>query len=148
MFAALIAQIAAGETAKIVQRMKRAALAYAVAGLLLFLALIFALIAVYVWMAVKYGPISAAMVFTAVFAVLGVVVIVGHRVTSRVQARRAARRRSVDAKAIATTAAVAAIPALLARKGTGIALLVPLLGAVGYLIYQENRGGRRPEDEN
>jgi hypothetical protein len=109
----------------------------------------FGLIALYVWVAGHWGPIVAALALAGAFVVLAILVIVIHSSTAKRQAREASKRRSVDAKAIATTAAVAALPALLAKRGSAVALIVPVLGMVGYLIYKENarpRGGRRPRD--
>jgi len=148
MFGTLIASIVAGETADIIGRTKRSAIAYAIAGILVLFGIMFGLIALYVWVAGHFGPILAALGIAGVFIVFAILVVVIHSTTARRQAREASKRRSVDAKAIATTAAVAALPALLARRGSAVALIVPVLGMVGYLIYKENAkpGGRRPRD--
>ncbi|MDF1598208.1 phage holin family protein [Mesorhizobium sp. YIM 152430] len=149
MFGTLIASIVAGETADIIGRTKRMAIAYAVAGLLVLFGVMFGLIALYVWVAGHWGPIVAALALAGAFVVLAILVIVIHSSSAKRQAREASKRRSVDAKAIAATAAVAALPALLAKRGSAVALIVPVLGMVGYLIYKENAkpgGGRRPRD--
>lgn len=150
MLATLIASIVSGETADIVGRTKRAAIAYAIAGLMVLFAVMFGLIALYAWVAGHWGPIPAALALAGAFIVLAILIIVIHGSAAKRQAREASKRRSVDAKAIATTAAVAALPALLARRGSAVALIVPVLGMVGYLIYKENakpargRPGRDP----
>lgn len=145
MFGTLIASIVAGETADIIGRTKRSVVAYAIAGLLVLFGAMFGLIALYVWVAGHWGPIPAALAIAAAFVAAAVLTVVVHNATSKRQAREAAKRRSVDAKAIATTAAVVALPALLAKRGSAVALIVPVLGMVGYLIYKENarpaRGG-------
>lgn len=149
MFGTLIASIVAGETADIIGRTKRMAIAYAIAGLLVLFGVMFGLIALYVWVAGHWGPVVAALALAGAFVVLAILVIVIHSSSAKRQAREASKRRSVDAKAIAATAAVAALPALLARRGSAVALIVPVLGMVGYLIYKENAkpgGGRRPRD--
>jgi MFS family permease len=149
MFGTLIASIVAGETTDIIGRTKRTAIAYVIAGLLVLFGVMFGLIALYVWVAGHWGPITAALVLAGAFVVLAVLVIVIHNSSAKRQKREASKRRSVDAKAIAATAAVAALPALLAKRGSAVALIVPVLGVVGYLIYKENAkpgGGRRPRD--
>lgn len=138
MFATLIASIVAGETSDIIGRTKRSAIAYAIAGLMVLFGVMFALIALYVWIAGHWGPIPAALALAGAFVVLAVLIVLIHSSAAKRQARKAAKRRAVDAKAIATTAAVAALPALLARRGSAVALIVPVLGMVGYLIYKEN----------
>ena len=144
MLGSLIASLAAGETANMVGRAKRAAIAYSVAVLFILFGVFFALIAAYVWAAGRWGPIVAALIFAGTFVALAIITIVFQSITAKQQARRAARQRSVDAKALATTAAVAALPALLANPRSAAALAVPVLGVIGYLIYQENAGPRGP----
>lgn len=143
MFASIIASIAAGETATIIGRVKRAAIVYVLVALMVLLALIFGLLALYVWIAQHYGAMPAAIGFAVAFIVIAALLLIIHKATSRAAAKRAARERAVDLKAIAATAAVAGLPAILSRKGSGMALLVPVLGVVGYLIYKENAGPRR-----
>lgn len=144
MLGSLIASLAAGETANMVGRAKRAAIAYGAAALFVLFGVFFALIAAYVWAAGRWGPIVAALIFAGTFVALAIVTIVFQSISSKAKARRAARKRSVDAKALATTAAVAALPALLANPRSAAALVVPVLGVIGYLIYQENAGPRGP----
>lgn len=144
MLGTLIASLAAGETANIVGRAKRAAIAYGAAALFVLFGILFALIAAYVWAAGRWGPITAALVFAGTFIALAIVTVVFQSITAKAQARRAARKRAVDAKALAATAAVAALPALLANPRSAAALTVPVLGAIGYLIYKENAGPRAP----
>lgn len=150
MFGTLISSLVAGEAANMVGRAKRAAIAYGAAALFVLFGVFFALIAAYVWAAGRWGPIVAALVFAGTFLALAIVTVVFQKATAKAQARRAARKRAVDAKALATTAAVAALPALLANPRSAVALTVPVLGVLGYLIYQENAGprppGRRPRD--
>lgn len=143
MFGALIASIVAGETANVIGRTKRMAIAYAVAALLVLFGVMFGLIAVYVWTARELGPVRTALGMAVFFIVVAILIITIHNSTAKRQAREAAKRRAVDVKAIATTAAVAALPALLSRKGSAVALLVPVLGVLGYLIYNENAPPRR-----
>lgn len=147
MFGTVIASIVAGETADIIGRTKRSVIAYAIAGLLVLFGVMFGLIALYVWVAGHWGPITAALALAGAFVVLAILIVVIHSSTSKRQAREATKRRAVDAKAIATTAAVAALPALLARPRSAVALIVPVLGVVGYLIYKENARPplRRPQ---
>jgi len=150
MLGSLIASLAAGETANMVGRAKRAAIAYGAAALFILFGVFFALIAAYVWAAGRWGAITAALIFAGIFVALAIVTVVFQNVTAKAQARRIARKRAVDTKALAATAAVAALPALLANPRSAAALTVPGLGVIGYLIFKENTGSRaarrRPRD--
>ncbi|MHB2267049.1 hypothetical protein [Aliihoeflea sp. PC F10.4] len=144
MLVTLLSSLVAGETSNIIGRMKRAAVAYSAAAFFILLGVLFALIAAYIWAATRWSPITAALIFAGTFVALAIVTVVFQSVTAKTQARRAARKRAVDTKALATTAAVAALPALLANPRSAAALTVPVLGVIGYLIYKENAGPRAP----
>ncbi len=143
MFGTLIASIVAGETANVIGRTKRMAIVYAVAAFSALFGVMFGLIAVYVWMAREWGPVRTALGMAVFFTLAAILIVAIHNVRAKRQAREATKRRAVDVKAIATTAAVAALPGLLSRKGSAVALLVPVLGVLGYLIYNENAPPRR-----
>ncbi len=142
MLATLIASIASGEIAASLERAKSAAVAYAVAGIAAFFGLIFLLVAAYIFAADRYGAITAALSFGAGFIVVAILVIVINRMDSRVVRRRARRRRGSEAKALGATAAIALAPMILSRVRLPF-LAIPLLGGLGYAIYNENRR-RRP----
>lgn len=139
MLASLIAAFASGESMLAVQRAKRAAVAYALAGILLLGALIFLSVALYQLAARRFGPIEAALGFAGGLFVIAMLILLVHRLVARSRLRRQTDRRKADLTAIGVTAALAVLPALLrGRVGAG-ALVAPAIAAIAYAIYRENR---------
>lgn len=147
MFATLIASVLSGEASEVVGRTRRAALAYLLAGLLAIVGIGFLVGAGYIALSREVGEIEAA-VWIGGGAILLAIVIVGvHRIVAAIQARRAARRRKTEVRALASAAAMAAIPTLLASRGRGILLLAPAAAALAYAIWSENKpSSREPRD--
>ncbi len=138
MLTTLIAGLASGETMLAVQRARTAAIVYLLAGVAGVCGLIFLIVAAYLWAAVHIGPIGAALAFAGGFILLAVIVLVTHRVTAGMRARRIAERRKSDIKALGIAAGIAALPTLLRGKG-GLGLLVgPAIALAAYAIYREN----------
>lgn len=145
MLASLIAGLASGETMIAMRRARSAAIAYLIAAVAFLCGAGFFVAALFIWASSRYGPIEAALGFGAAFVVIGVVVMVAHRVFARTRARRAATRRSGDVTTIAVATALAALPTLLRGKaGVGV-LAAPAIAALAYAIYRENRPKRRPD---
>jgi hypothetical protein len=120
------------------QRARRAAVAYLLAGLIGLCGIGFLIGAAYMWCARRYGGIEAALAFGGGFIVIAILILVAHRLMAGARARRTAERRGADLKAVGIAAAIAALPTLLrGRAGPG-ALLLPILGLAAYLIYREN----------
>lgn len=147
MLARLIASVLAGEAGEILDRARVAAILYVLALLAGLTSLGFFIGAAYVAVAEATGSLLASIYFGAGFLVLTVIILIWQRIASRMRVRRAERRRASDVRALASTAAIVLLPSLLARKGTAIGLLAPLLAAVGYAIYRENRGSKDDEDD-
>ena len=146
VLATLITTIVSGEASEAIGRARRAAIVYLIAGLLAWCGIGFFLGAGFVALARELGPITAALWFGGGFIALATLLLVVHRISARLRARRVARRRSTEAKAVASTAALGLLPALLAGgKGRAAAILGPaLLAGLGYVAYREFR---RREDE-
>ena len=147
MLASLIAGLASGETAMAVRRARRAAIAYLVAGMAGLCGVSFLIGALYIWLSERYGSLETAIGFGIGFLVLAGLILIVHRLSAGVRAKRAADRRKADLTAMGVAAALAALPTLLrSRAGLG-ALLTPALAVVAYAIYRENSGSKPDPDQ-
>ena len=143
MLASLIGSIASGEALLALRRAKTTAIVYAIVGLLALVGVIFLLIAGYLFAASRFGPIEAALGFGGGFLLLGIVVLIVYNGSLRARQRRRAERRTGEISTVAGASALALLPMLANRRAGLPMLLAPLLGFVGYKIYQEN-ATRRP----
>lgn len=139
MLASLIASVASGETALVVRRARRAAIAYLLAGVAALCGIGFLIGAVYIWASQRYGAIEAALGIGLIFLLLSGLVLIIHTTTARIQARRAKERRASDLTTVAVASALAVFPTLLRGK-TGLGTVIaPLVALTAYAIYRENR---------
>lgn len=145
--ATLIAALVSGEAAEAAQRARRAAVAYALAALLALCGVGFLVGAGYAALAHEVGTVAAALWFGGGFLAAALLIFLGHRIAAGFRARRIARQRRTEAKALAGAAALALLPTLLAGRGGRLALLAPALGLLGYAIYREHMQAGGP-DEN
>ena len=143
MLAPLIAAFATGEAGLAIERAKRAAGAYALALVFLLLGASFLLLAIYIQIATMIGPIMAAVGFGVVFLLIGILVVVAHRVGLRAEQRRIAEKRKTDFVGMGATAAISALPLFLrGRRGkaTGVAAaLSPVALGLAYAMYRRRR---------
>ncbi len=148
MLASLIAGFASGETGLAVRRMRRAAIAYLLAGVAALCGIGFLIGAGYIAAARRYGSLETSIAFGIGFLVLAGIVLLVHRLAAGSRKRKEAQRRSQDVTALAVASALALLPSLL-RKPAGLgAVAAPAIAAVAYAIYRENRPRRRrPDDE-
>ncbi|TRC88056.1 hypothetical protein FJV80_13060 [Mesorhizobium sp. WSM4310] len=138
LLASLLSGFASGETVAAVRRVRTAAIVYALAALAALCGLGFLIGAAYIWAAARYGSFAAALDFGVGFLVIAGLVLLVHRLTSGARARREARQRSADMKAIGITAALAVLPTLLKGKGGLGVILGPVVALAAYAIYREN----------
>ncbi|GLQ78459.1 hypothetical protein GCM10007881_19750 [Mesorhizobium huakuii] len=138
LLASLLSGFASGETVAAIRRARTAAIVYALAALASFCGLGFLVGAAYIWAAARYGSFAAALGFGVGFLVIAGLVLLIHSLMSGARARREARRRSADMKAIGITAALAVLPALLKGKGGLGVILGPVVALAAYAIYREN----------
>lgn len=139
MLASLIAGLASGETAAAVRRARTAAVVYLVAGALALCGIGFLIGAAFIWTAIAYGSLNAALGFGVGFlAVSGIVLLVFKLSADSAKARQA-KRRKADMTAIGVTTALTLLPTLLRGKGGLAALVTPVVAAAAYAIYQENK---------
>lgn len=140
MLPTLIMSIISGEAADAAARARRAAIVYGVAAVLLFTGLGFLIGAGYIATARQFGNLEAALLFAGGFVVVAIVLIVGQRILSKARARRISARRRREVTGIAGAAALALLPTLLSRKGALPALAIPVIAAIAYTIWRENKG--------
>ncbi|UVK40176.1 hypothetical protein LHFGNBLO_001612 [Mesorhizobium sp. AR10] len=138
MLATLISALASGETVAAIRRARTAAIVYAIAALAAFCGLGFLIGAAYIWAAGLYGPMLASIGFGVGFLVVAGLILLIHWISAGSRARRRARRRNADMKAIGITAALAVLPALLKGKGGLGVVLGPAVALAAYAIYREN----------
>ena len=138
MLASLISGLASGETVAAMRRARTAAIVYVLALSAALCGLGFLVGAAYIWAAARYGSLAAALGFGVGFLVIAGVVLLIHRLMSGARARRAARRRNADMKALGITAALAVLPTLLKGKGGLGVILGPAMALAAYAIYREN----------
>jgi len=138
VLASLISALASGEAIAALGRARTAAIVYVVAALAALTGLGFLIGAAYIWAAGRYGPMAASLGFGVGFVVIAGLILVVYQLSAGLRARRRARRRSADMKALGITAALAALPVLLKGKGGLGAVLGPALAIAAYAIYREN----------
>ncbi len=138
MLASLISGFASGETVAAVRRARTDAIVYLLAGIAGLCGLGFLIGAAYIWTAARYGSLAAALGFGLGFLVLAGLILLIHRILAASRARRRARRRGADMKALGIPAALAVLPTLLKGKG-GLGLIIgPAVALAAYAIYREN----------
>ncbi|RWO06618.1 MAG: hypothetical protein EOS07_21660 [Mesorhizobium sp.] len=138
MLASLISGLASGEAVAAVRRARTAAIVYALAALAALCGLGFLVGAAYVWVAGRYGPMAACLGFGVGFLVIAGLLLLIHQLSAGARARRRARRRNADMKAVGITAVLAVLPALLKGKGGLGTILAPAIALAAYAIYREN----------
>ena len=146
MIATLIASIVSGEASETVAGARRAAIIYALAGLLVLCGLGFLVGAGFIALSQEIGSLAASLWFAGGFILVALILIMIHRIMVRARAREAARRRSSEMAAVASAAAFAALPAMLAGRGRGAALIAPIIAGLAFAVYRENRPRPRKDD--
>ncbi|MBO6717357.1 MAG: hypothetical protein JJ913_05305 [Rhizobiaceae bacterium] len=142
----LILSILSGEAGAVARRARKSAIEYLVAGAAAAVGFGFLLLAAYIYAARFYGELAVAIAFGAIFLALAVALLIYHRIMARARARRARERMSGEAMTLAATVAVAALPSLLSKKGALAGIAIPVVSAIAYAIYRENKGGDGDDD--
>lgn len=138
--ASLIGSIVSGEASDAIGRARRAAIVYALSGVLVLCGAGFLVAAGYMALARKIGALPAALWFGSGFILLALILIGVDRLAARTRARREARRRREETRAVVSAAAVALLPALLASsRARGLALTLPAAAALAYGVWRENK---------
>lgn len=138
--ASLLISLVTGEAGIVARHIRGAAIAYGTALVAALVGAVFLLLAAYLSLAERFGPINAALGLGAGFLALAGAVLLTYRLT----AKRRRRRRKNDLTALAIAAGVAALPELLrSKEGIG-ALLGPLAAFLAYAVYREN--SPKPDD--
>ena len=145
----LLLSIISGEASAAAQRARRSVVAYLVVSVASLVAFGFLLLALYLYAARHHDPLIVAIAFGGGFLGLAVAVLIYHRISARMRARRARQRMTNEALALGIPLALTLLPALLTRRGAALGLTVPVVSAIAYLIYRENAGSHdRHEGDN
>ncbi|RUW37759.1 MULTISPECIES: phage holin family protein [unclassified Mesorhizobium] len=134
----LISAIASGEATAALQRARVAAILYGIAAILALCGIGFLVGAAYIWLAARYGPLATSLGFGIGFLLIAGLILVIHKMTTGMRAKRRARRRKADMTAVGLTAALALLPALAKSKGGLGTIVAPAIALVAYAIYREN----------
>lgn len=146
MLAPLITSVVRGEAAIAAKRAKAAFGAYVAAALLVLIGTGFLLLAAFIALADRIGPLLAALWLGGGFLVAGILLVILHRMGAARAARRDAERRAREAAAIATATAAALAPLLVRPRNLRTVLGIAGAAAAGYAILRENRS-RRPRPD-
>ncbi|MCO4317484.1 hypothetical protein M8997_009840 [Phyllobacterium sp. 21LDTY02-6] len=139
-----LTSVAAGEVGTAVNRIKRNALYMAVIAVLGAIGVVFLLVAAYIALSERYGPLYASLSIGIGALVLALILFVIMKVTAAAARKRQKERAKVDTSALLTVAAVAAAPALLKSRGlTLLAVPAIALGALMFLGDKPERRARR-----
>lgn len=147
MLGSLIASVVSGEATATVARARRALVVYAAAGILFLCGAGFLLGAAFVAVADEIGAVPAALWFGGGFVLIALILLLVHRVSARVRAKNTAQRRQAEMRAVASTAAIALLPTLLASRGRTFALLAPALAGFGWAVWRENTRRKVDRDQ-
>jgi len=121
-------------------------MAYLLAGVALACGIGFLIGAGYILASRRYGSLEASLAFGIGFIVLAGIIVLIHKLLAGSRRRQEAQRRSRDMTAMMVASALAVLPSLL-RKQAGLgAVVAPVIAAVAYAIYRENRPKRPPPD--
>ena len=138
--ASLIGSIISGEALEVIGRARRAAIIYAIAGLLFLCGAGFLVAAGFIAVAREIGTLPATLWFGGGFLVVAIALIVIDRLAARARTRRDAKRRREETRAVVSAATIALLPVLLASSRVrGIALVLPVAAALAYGVWRENR---------
>jgi uncharacterized integral membrane protein len=142
-----IASLLGIEAGELVERAKKNGLLWAAIALFAAIALVFALIAAHTALTLWAGPVYAPLIIAGASVLLAT----GLYVTSRVVAaaahrREVQRRRSAETTALATTAAISALPILM-RSPLMKRIGLPLGGALAALFLLSRSGGKSDEED-
>lgn len=126
-------------------RIERNAIAYAMIAVLLVLALVFVLVGVNVALSQWLGPIAGPLVLAVICLVAAGIVLLVLNMQRAAEARKLAERRKAEERAaLATSVAIAAVPALM-RSGLVRKFGLPLGGALAAAYLLSKPGGYRDE---
>lgn len=130
------------EIEAITDRVRTLMIVYAVIGTLTLTGLIFLLVAAYLALAGVIGPIYSALVIAVAMLVIAGIVLLAIRMGEARRRREIAqRRRSSEAGAFATTAALTALPAVVRSPSLRL-LAIPAVAAAAFVLVRNARKGK------
>lgn len=130
------------EIEAITDRVRTLMIVYAVIGALILTGLIFLLVAAYLALAQFIGPIYSALVLAVAMLLIAGIVLLAIRIGETRRRREIAqRRRSSEAGAFATTAALTALPAIVRSPSLRL-LAIPAVAAAAFVLVRNARKGK------
>lgn len=140
-----LASILGIEVTELINRLRKDAMAWLVIGLFGLVALAFLLVAAHTALVGWIGPIWAPLLIAGVSLAIALLIFIVVRIIESIAARKEAqRRRAAETTALATTAAITALPMLLKSpllRNVGL----PLGGALAALYFLSK--AERPDDK-
>jgi hypothetical protein len=132
----------------LMERLRRNATTYGLLALFLAIGGVFLLVAAQVALSMWIGPLWAALTLAGVALLVALVIWLSARAAERRRLKREAEaRRTSDATALATTAAVTALPMLVRNPAMRLAL-VPVGAMLGYLVLKRLRRAESDADDH
>ena len=129
------------EIEAITDRVRTLMIVYAVIAVLALTGAAFLLIAAYLGLAQQIGAIYSALAIAAIMLLVAGAVLIGVRMSeSRRRREIALRRRSSEAGAFATTAALTALPAVVSSPSLRL-LAIPAVAVAAFLFVRSARKG-------
>lgn len=139
MLKSLVGALVAGEMKKLARRTRNAVLLNVLAGVSAIAGVGFLVGAGFTAAARRYGSVETAIGFAAGFIAIAALLIAINALQAKAWKRRRLKAEGSELRALAATAAIAALPGLLKSK-TGLAgVLLPIAALVALKIYDENR---------
>ncbi|MHC5652388.1 hypothetical protein [Stappia sp.] len=135
--APLLASILATDFGATLRRLRRSAVVYALAGLLLISAYAAALVALGVHLAGLFGPVDAALIIALAQIALAALLVAGLAIANALERKRRRERNSNSSgPALLATLAVSVLPQLMRSKG---ALGLAAVGGLAFLAMTRDR---------
>jgi hypothetical protein len=129
------------ETGALIQKVRESAVAYAAIGLFALIGVVFLLVAAYTGLADWVGPIWSPLILAAAALIVAIVLVIALRIKTAEAERRAEHHHhEAEASALVATAALAALPEILASplvRSVGL----PIGLYLGALLLTRNRSG-------
>ncbi|WP_439271422.1 hypothetical protein [Pseudochrobactrum sp. HB0163] len=142
----LLTGLADAEMKAAAARTKRNITFFTIITLATLLTVIFLVIAAYLALTVRFGPVISALLIAAICAVVAFFAFALNRIYEKAHKKRQAERRAaIDTNAALTAAAVAAVPTFLKRPV--LTIVLPLAGLAVLSILSGKNSKKTDHDE-
>lgn len=142
----LLTSLADAEMKAAAARTRRNIIFCTIIALAALLTIIFLVIASYLALTIRFGPVISALLIAAICAVVALLACALNRICEKAHKKRQAERRAaIDTNAALTAAAVAAVPTFLKRPV--LTILLPLAGLAILSILSGKNSKKTDRDE-